>query len=180
MKHLLTTTLLGLLAAFSMGQEACKPIPQFNIKATDGKVYTNESVAKKPTVIVLLMKGCPHNPKAAPDFNRLRASFGSKADVIGLVVGKPSEMAAYAKEIKADFPLLADPSGDLAHAMGGRHSLDLALICAKDKMIAKTYEGYDRKIIGEIIADLPGHGGPKLKIDLTKYPASRRSGCAFM
>lgn len=180
MKLLSTMMLLVHFAALSMGQEAGKSIPLFKIKGTDGKVYTNETVAKKPTVIVLLMKGCPHNPKAAPDFNRLRASFGSKADVIGLVVGKPPEMAAYAKEIKADFPLLADPSGDLVHAMGGRHSLDLALVSAKDKMIAKTWDGYDRKIIGEIIADLPGHGGPKLKVDLTKYPGSRRSGCAFM
>jgi peroxiredoxin len=151
----------------------------FRLKDTDGKTWTQDTILAKPTLVVFLKAKCPHTPPAIADFNRLRNDFGGKAVLVGMIDLKPEEAKAFAKKHKIAFPLIADPDGETIVKMGGKHSLDLALSCPKDKRIGSTYEGYSREILGKVIQDMAHHGGPSLRIDLTKYPAKKASGCGF-
>jgi len=156
-----------------------KSIPTFSLKASDGNTYTQASVAKKDTVIVFFSNGCPHNPKSAPDMNRLKAMFGTKVALIGMTNLDAAKAKAYAKELKLSFPLIADSKGETIEKFGGAHSLDIALINAKQKKVSKFWEGYDRTVISEMLNAIKSQSGTTIKTDLTLFPASRQSGCSF-
>lgn len=158
---------------------ACKDAVAFQLKGTDGKTWTQETILAKPTLVVFLKAKCPHTPPAIADFNRLSKEFGGKAALVGMIDLKPEEAKAFAAKHKVAFPLIADPGAETIVKMGGRHSLDMALSCPKDKRIGATYEGYSRQILGKVVQDIAHHGGPSLRIELTKYPAKKASGCGF-
>lgn len=173
------TLILPLFVACASAQEACKPIPSFSLKATDGKTYTQKEFAAKPTVVIFLKKGCPHNPKSAPDFNKLPGLFGAKVNVVAITDADLATAKAYAKEIKLTVPIIADAKLSVINAFGAKRSLDMAITCAHDKMIAQMWEGYSQATLKELVASLPGHGGPKLTVNLSGFPAKKQSGCPF-
>jgi len=154
-------------------------MPAFKLSGTNGKTYTQATLSSRPTVIVFLSKGCPHNPKAMVDLNRLAAQLGKGVQFVGVTNATPADTLVLAKTLKASFPILADPKGTMISAYGATHSLDTVLICSHDKAIAKLWEGYNRTMIAELVKMLPGHGGPKLTLDLSAYPSNRQSGCGF-
>ncbi len=173
------TLILPLVVAFASAQEACKPLPTFSLKATDGKTYTQKEFAAKPTVVIFLKKGCPHNPKSAPDFNKLPAMFGKKVNVVAITDADLATAKTYAKEIKLTVPLLADAKLSVINAFGAKRSLDMAITCAHDRKIAQMWEGYSQETLKELVASLPGHGGPILKVNLSGFPSKKQSGCPF-
>ncbi|MEJ5169905.1 MAG: redoxin domain-containing protein [Fimbriimonadales bacterium] len=158
---------------------ACKEAVAFRLQATDGKTWTQETILSKPTLVVFLKAKCPHTPPALADFNRLAKDFGGKATVVGMIDLKIAEAKEFAKKNKVAFPLIADPGAETMVKMGAAHSLDMALSCPKDKRIGSTYEGYSREILGKVLKDMVQHGGPSLKVDLSKYPAKKASGCGL-
>lgn len=157
----------------------CKPLPSFSLSASNGKTYTKEMLSAKPTVVVFLKAGCPHNPKATVDFNRFMTSIGKNVNFVAVTNLDAAAASKYAKELKANFPLLADKNGKLVAAFGATKSLDLGVICSKDKKIVKTWSGYSQQTLKEIVAALPQHGGKALKLSFAGYPAKRQSGCSF-
>lgn len=166
--------------AFDQEKEcACKDLPSFSLRGTDGQQYTQGNIADKATVIVFIAHGCPHNKKAAPDWNRVSKLMGTKARVLGVINTDPATAKTYAKTLGLTFPLLSDKDSKAIEAFGAKHSLDSVLICGKDKRVAKQWEGYSRATIGEIFADLPGHGGPTVKPDLKLFPEKKQSGCSL-
>lgn len=176
---LIALSALFVLPAFAQEGEACKPIPTFKLTATDGKTYDAKALSSKATVVIFLSNGCPHNPKAMPDFNRFRKQLGSQVQVVGFINTSLPGAKQMAKQLGSDFPLIADPNGKVMKSFGAGHSLDIAMICPKDKMVAKLWEGYNQSIFKEIVDDLPMHGGPTLKLDVSSYPKARQSGCGF-
>ena len=160
-------------------QDPCVDINAFSLKATDGKTYTKTTLCAKPTIVLFLSSGCPHNPKATPDFNKLKSQLGSKVNLIAVTNLGLAEAKAYGKKLNAQFPIIADQKGVLINMFGAKHSLDLGLVCAKDQKIAGHWEGYSKEILEEIVTSLPHHGGPTLKLDYSKYPKTRQSGCSF-
>ncbi len=177
----MTTLIASFILATTATQETCecKPMPNFSLKASDGNTYSQASLVKKDTVVVFFSNGCPHNPKAAPDMNKLKAIFGSKVSIVGMSNLNATEAKAYANELNLKFPLLADPDGKIIEKFGATHSLDFALVCSKDKKIGKLWNGYSRTIIGELFAEIKHHGGPAIKADLSSFPTGRQSGCGF-
>jgi peroxiredoxin len=171
--------ILSLVVTVASAQEACKPLPTFSLKATDGKTYTQKEFASKPTVVIFLKKGCPHNPKSAPDFNKLPGLLTNKVNVVAITDADLETAKKYAKEIKLNLPLLADPKLSVIKAFGAKRSLDMAITCAHDKMIAQIWEGYSQESLKSLVASLPGHGGPSVKPDLSGFPAKKQSGCPF-
>jgi len=90
---------ISLLALTSLAAVAQSPaLPAFSLKGTDGKVYSNSNLFTKPTVLLFLKKGCPHNPKAMTDMNRLKSEMGSKVNFIAVCNVNDAEAKGYAKE----------------------------------------------------------------------------------
>ncbi|QYK54459.1 MAG: redoxin domain-containing protein [Fimbriimonadaceae bacterium] len=179
------TTLLAsaILATASLSPQEdpclCSPLPSFSLKASDGKTYTQESVVKKNTVVVFLAAGCPHNPKAAKDLNHLKSLLGDKVAMVGMTNMAGDKVKAYAEELGLKFPLISDSKGTVIEKFGATHSLDLALVCKEDRKIGKTWSGYNQTILTELFKELPKHGGPAMKVDLSSFPTARQSGCGF-
>lgn len=158
---------------------ACKAMPHFSIAATNGKTYTDKKLTAKPTVVVFLSAGCPHNPKAMNDLNRLAGQLGSQVQFVGVTNLGLASAKTYAKTLGAKFPILADVRKSVITGFGAQHSLDIAIVCAKDKRVAKVWDGYSQATLKELVDSLPEHGGPKLKLDLSAYPVHKHSGCGF-
>ncbi len=183
MKQIITLTLVvSAVTAFALRQEVCecKPLPKFSAKASDGKTYASAELVKKPTVIFFLKAGCPHNPKSAPLLNKLKAAIGPKVNFVAVTNLSQAEATKYAKELGTTFPLIADAEKKIVKGFGVSNSLDFALLCPDDKKVAKTWHGYNRKIMGEFLTELANHKGPKkVAFDLNSVPKGLQSGCGF-
>lgn len=177
----MTTILTSLAIAAAIGQETCTcaAMPSFTLKANDGLTYTQKSLTKKDTVVVFLAYNCPHNPKAVKDLNRFKAILGDKVAMVAFVNANESQSKEYAKSLGLNMPLIANPGAKIMRAFGVNHSLDMALICAKDQKVGQTWSGYSRDIFGQVLKALPQHGGPEIKADLSAFPEARQSGCGF-
>ncbi len=171
----------ALAAALVNAQEtcSCKAMPTFTAKASDGKTYTKEVLTAKPTVLVFIKPGCPHNPQGMKDFNRLHKALGDKVQFVGIATGDATKVGQLVKQFSVSFPVIADADKSITQAFNANHSLDFGLICAKDKRLAKLWDGYSAAFFKEMTASLPEHGGPKVKLDLASYPAQRKSGCSL-
>lgn len=184
MKKVLLASLASFLVAvpgFAFQEEGCqcKPMPVVNAKGTDGRTYTTTTLTAQPTVLVFIKLGCPHNAKAAVDLNRLATGLKGKASVIGVLDADLAKAKELTKELKLQFPLVADPQHKMIEGFGVSNSLDLALVCPKDKKVGQTWNGYSQTILKELVAAIPHHGGPAVKLDLSKFPSKRVSGCGF-
>lgn len=167
------------IAIASAQEESCKPLPKFKLQATNGKSYGTKEFGAKPTVVIFLKKGCPHNPHSAPDLNLLAKQLGPKVNVVAVVDADLKTAKGYAKELKLNIPLIADGKKSLIGAFGAKRSLDMAITCAHDKKIAQVWEGYNRETLEQLVASLPAHGGPSVKLNAKQFPEKKQSGCPF-
>lgn len=171
-----TSTLLCLSLAATCAFS--QTLPVFSLKQANGSaVWTERSLSAKPTLVVLLSKGCPHNAKAAPHLSKLAKVLSGKVRVIGVVNADKADAAAYQKSIGLDLPVISDPKMTLISGMGGRHSLDFFSLAGKGvRRAAGFWEGYSRDWIAEALK------GIKVTIPPAKLeflPAGRQSGCGF-
>lgn len=183
MKKLIALTfIVSTVTAFAGRQETCecKPLPKFFGKGSDGRTYSSTELVKKPTVVFFLKAGCPHNPKSTPLLNKLKAAIGPKVNFVAVTNLTQAEATKYAKELGATFPLIADADKKIVKGFGASNSLDFALLCPDDKKVARTWHGYNRKIMGEFLTELANHKGPKkIAFDLNSVPKGLQSGCGF-
>lgn len=157
-----------------------KEAPSFTAKATNGATYSAKSFLKKPALLVFLNHECPHSKAATPDLNRLRKQIAGQVQLIAVTDLDLAAAKKYGKEIKADFPLLADPDKKILKAFGGKFSLDFTTVSGKDKpTFPQIWEGYSRARILEALKGLPGGEKAFAKLDLSYLPADRQSGCQF-
>lgn len=174
MRKLSLLIAVAALAALSQAKEA----PVFKAAATDGKTYTQKSLGAKPTLVFFVNSKCPHSKMAVPDLNKLRKLLGAKVHLVGVTELKLDEAKKYAKEIKAEFPLVADPDKKILKGFGAKFSLDMTLVTGKAKpAFSKVWEGYSKDWVQEALNQIPTAQRPKL--DLTFLPADRQSGCQF-
>ncbi|MBN8690655.1 MAG: redoxin domain-containing protein [Armatimonadetes bacterium] len=175
MKSRFTFAVIAVLACAAFAQN----VPTFKLASTSGKSFTQADLKGKPTLLVFLKAGCPHNPKSMPDFTRLSKQVAGKMNLVLVTNITQSEAKPYAKEIKSSLPLVSDPNRVLIKLAGAKHSLDMGLVSSDGKKIVATYEGYSKQVLAQVLADVVASGGPKLNLDLSKYPSSLQSGCSF-
>ena len=161
------------------GPSEGKPIPAFSLKGTDGATYDTKTIASKPTVLVFLANGCPHNKKAVLDWNKIAATLKGKVRVVGVLNTDLGTAKVYAKELKFEFPLLADKDFKGIEAFGAKHSLDHAFVRSSDKRWAKSWEGYSAATLRELFAEIAAGGVTKVKLDFGSFPAKKQSGCSL-
>ncbi|WP_428819975.1 peroxiredoxin [Microbulbifer sp. MCCC 1A16149] len=93
--------------------------PEFSLQASDGKTYTLSDYKGKQAVVVAwypkaFTKGCTIECKSLAENGHLIREY----DVAYFMAStdEVEDNAKFAAEQKADFPLLSDPSGDVAVA----------------------------------------------------------------
>jgi thioredoxin-dependent peroxiredoxin len=127
MKALVLATLSVLALAATPAYAELKvgdPAPNFSLKGTDGKTYTLASFKGKQAVVLAwfpkaFTAGCTIECKSLAENGHLIRKYDVTyfmASVDALEGEKGNE--AFAKEYKADFPLLSDPTKETAKAYG--------------------------------------------------------------
>jgi thioredoxin-dependent peroxiredoxin len=130
MKHLLILSVVLALAASSAGlssadePKAGDPAPAFSLVGTDGKTYSSDDFkGKKAVVIAWFPKaktgGCTKECKSMKEFgNDLKAYdvayFTASCDT-------PEFNKEFATELGLDYPILSDPTKQVAQAYGVVH-----------------------------------------------------------
>ncbi|MCG9894811.1 MAG: redoxin domain-containing protein [Fimbriimonadaceae bacterium] len=170
----LTLTLACCLAALSAAQTFTpKAVPAFRLTDTSGRTVTHQTLTAKPTFVVFLSAGCPHNKAAVKDLNLLARRLKGKAEFAVFVNLDRAEAKTYVQELKLGVPLIADPTGGTMKKMGARHSLDLAVISNRNRRITGFWEGYSAPILREAAERLG------IRLDTASMPATRQSGCSI-
>ena len=107
----------GFVSALEVGDEA----PDFTLQATDGKTYSLSQFKGKEAVIIAwfpkaFTRGCTIECKSLAENGHLLKKFNATyfmASVDPLELNKD-----FAEEHNADFPMLSDPSKEIAKAYG--------------------------------------------------------------
>ncbi|AQQ68955.1 peroxiredoxin [Microbulbifer agarilyticus] len=103
----------------AMALEVGSPAPEFSLKASDGKTYTLSDFKGKQAVVVAwypkaFTKGCTIECKSLAENGDLIREY----DVTYFMASTDDleDNTKFAEEMKADFPLLSDPTGEVAEA----------------------------------------------------------------
>ncbi|GAB2512349.1 peroxiredoxin [Microbulbifer agarilyticus] len=103
----------------AMALEVGSPAPEFSLKASDGKTYTLSDFKGKQAVVIAwypkaFTKGCTIECKSLAENGDLIREY----DVTYFMASTDDleDNIKFADEMKADFPLLSDPTGEVAEA----------------------------------------------------------------
>ncbi|MCQ3830992.1 peroxiredoxin [Microbulbifer elongatus] len=114
---------LGMLAIAvpALALEVGSPAPEFSLQASDGKTYALSDFKGKQAVVIAwypkaFTKGCTIECKSLAENGHLIREY----DVAYFMAStdEVADNAKFAEEQKADFPLLSDPTGEVAEAYG--------------------------------------------------------------
>ncbi|MCU0317313.1 MAG: redoxin domain-containing protein [Fimbriimonadaceae bacterium] len=175
----LSLSITLVVASTLLGQTQNATVPNFSIRATDGKTYSRDRLRGKPTVVVFINADCPHNAPAIPEVNELFRQVGSQANFLAFINRDLAGARAVNRQLKLRAPLLPDKEEKTILALGGSHSLDFAIISSDGKSVKGKWGGVSRNFIGEMQATLRQEGAPQLSLNLSRFKTERRSGCGF-
>lgn len=100
-------------------------IPDFRAPASTGQTLSWDAYRDKIPVTLFFLSGTDREADAEEltGFDRLLHEFGSRrVQVLGVTKRTASEVRDLADELRLDVPVLADPSGALAEAVGAARS----------------------------------------------------------
>jgi peroxiredoxin len=164
--------------AFSIGLVSDDPYlavgsvaPAIAGKATDGKDYALESLAKKGSVFVVFWKErCPHNPRASALFNDLAKAYGDKVKLIGVVPTSPEGASQWVDRFKVVYPLIADSERQFIKDYKLTYSICTFEI-GKDGKVANVFGGYGAESLANLNAAMANAAGvDKKEVDLSQAP----------
>lgn len=180
MNTLMKTHLILTLSLLTASLVSAQTLPVgLRLSGTDGRTYTTATLAARPTVMVFLSHGCPHNPKSISDFNRWRTQLGQTVQFVGVLNANAATARSYARELKVNFPVLADPDRKLIDWAGATHSLDFAVLSARRGQLLKRWNGIQRSWIVEATNLLRRNGAPNVRITERSFTSARASGCGL-
>lgn len=174
--------LLGLVLGTAALAHACKnEVPEFKSRATDGKIYSKAGLAGHPTIFVFMKLGCPSNPEAIPDFNKLATSLRGRVQVVGIINSDLDSAKKYATQLRIDFPLIPDPKKTILKGFGAKRSLEMTYSAPKsgEAKYPKIWEGYSQAMVQEILSGVQHHGVKVPKLNLGYFPKEKRAGCSL-
>ena len=153
-----------------------------NLVATDmnqKSVRLSSLCATAPLVLYFIERGCPCSKDAAPLFEGLRTSFGSKCQVVGVIDAAPEVARAWARSAGVGFPILADPEQAIIGAFGAERSVYTTLLAPGGRVI-KTYPGYSQATLRELEGRLAALTGLRPRpLAVASAPKTLTSGCEF-
>ncbi len=132
-------SLFGAYAFAQVELEVGAKAPNFSAMGTDGQTHSLASLTKTGGVYLYFIQiGCPVNHRAAPHFNKISATYGTKANMVGIINGSAADAKAWAKEYGAKFTILADKDMKIIKAYGAQHS-PWATAVSKDGKVSKVW-----------------------------------------
>lgn len=146
------------------------PAPGISGKASDGKDYSTEAMAKKGSVFVVFWKErCPHNGVASALYNALAKAYGEKAPMLGVVPATEERAKAWAERFTLTYPMLADTDRKFIQAYKLRFSIGAFEI--KDGKVAAVFPGYGIESMTALKnAMAKASGVENAEVDLSKAP----------
>ena len=113
------TTLVLLFSGASLALEIGDTAPDFSLQASDGKTYSLEQFKGKQAVVIAwypraFTSGCTIECKSLSENSALLKQFDVSYFMAS--VDPLEKNIAFAESTKADFPLLSDPSKEVARA----------------------------------------------------------------
>ena len=173
--HLVTPAMLA-----ATEKMAKLPAPAFDAEATDGASYRLEdTLGKRPLVLVFIKDGCPCSRAAEPFFNRLHAAYKDEVQFLGVIDVDMTTAKTWATVNRVPFPVLADPEFQIIHAYKAESSAYVALV-SKDGTIETLWPGYSGSMLTEASEALARLSGREVKsINATDGPTVLTTGCSF-
>ena len=174
-KHLVTTIMLKTAASM-----ASQDAPLVSAPANDGNIYSLDGLVKQgPIALVFIKDGCPCSEAAQPYYNQLCDAYGERVRFFGVIDGDVEVAKRWAIKNRARFPLLCDPSLQIAHHFKAENSAYLALV-AKGGKIEECWPGYSGKMLDDACVRLAQLAGIARKtIDVKNAPDEMYTGCPF-
>lgn len=128
-------SIVALIAVFAISNVAHAsikvgdPAPDFSMRGSDGKVHTLADYKGKQAIVIAwfpkaFTSGCTIECKSLADNGHLLKKFNAQYFMAS--TDDASDNERFAKETKADFPLLSDPDGEAAEAFGVKSFLGYA------------------------------------------------------
>ena len=119
MRKLFFLLLAAAISFPSLALEVGDPAPEFTLAASDGKTYSLADFKGKQAVAIAwypkaFTKGCTIECKSLAENGHLIREYD-----VAYFMASTDELednTKFAEEMKADFPLLSDPSGEVAEA----------------------------------------------------------------
>lgn len=118
---MLCVTALAAIPAYASGPNVGDPAPDFTLQASDGKTYSLADFKGKQAVVVAwfpraFTKGCTIECKSLAENGHLIKKYDVSYFMAS--VDPIEDNTKFAAEQNADFPLLSDPTKEVAQAYG--------------------------------------------------------------
>jgi hypothetical protein len=125
------------LAPASAGEPAAWRIPLVDVNGVEHRPFADPKL--KAVALVFILPDCPIANSYAPEWNRLRASMGSRGVRLFLVQVDPAMTAdaarEHAREYQLEPPVLLDPRHELVKMAGAKKSPEAAVISPAGKLL---------------------------------------------
>jgi peroxiredoxin len=101
--------------AASIGEAA----PDFALPSLNGAIINIRHLSRRPMVINFWASWCPYCRDETQSLIQLDNTCGSRVHILGVAVAEATpEVARYAQETDIPYPILLDPTGEVANRYG--------------------------------------------------------------
>lgn len=146
----------------------------------DDKAYDLSQLLKKgPVMLYFINYTCPCNIEAAPFVNQLHNAYGGSVQFIGVANADKKTAQTWARENKAEFPILLDPDYQIIKDYQAPSSPTLILV-SSDRQIVTKWCGYSKSTFEDISNTIAEHlKTSPAKLNLESASERLQCGCPF-
>jgi len=146
----------------------------------ENKTYDLSQMLKKgPVILYFINYTCPCNIEAAPYVNQLYKAYGNSVQFIGVANADKKTAQTWAKENKAEFPILLDPNYKIIKDYQAPSSPTLILV-SSDQQIVTKWCGYSKSTFEDMNSTIAKHIRTEpAKLNLENASERLQCGCPF-
>ncbi len=124
------------------------PAPQIDTQLVDGSSFSLARNRGKVVLVDFWATWCPPCRKAIPHLIDIQREYGSRGvQVIGISLDETGKMVIepFVKSAGINYPIIADPQGNLANLYGGIDAIPALFMIDKSGRVAEKIDGYRPK-----------------------------------
>jgi len=128
--------------ATSPGTEQAAFAPDFSLRSLDGRtVSLSDYRGVKPVVLDFFATWCPNCRRDMPKLSRLYQKYGDQVEVLGINLNeREGKVKKFIESRGIDFPILMDPSGQVARLYNIVYT-NVHVLIAKDGTVKQVIPG---------------------------------------